>query len=367
LAQVSLPNTQRQHLVKLIATRAGAHTPTERQNLLDAADLALFAGRVNLSADTESFSQQLVRELQNYGTLEATGQPALVSLLRWLRERVRGQEEEVAFVDGLLAPYGGAGTAASPQGSMPSTSASAIPPSSPQAAGPATGPAAGQLSGRCTVLFLAANPRQTTALRLGEEVRTIEERLRESTLRDRFDLRQQHAVRWSDLSRSLLENTPMVVHFAGHGEAGGEIVLEDPVGGNLPVGVDVLADLFRILKDDIRCVVLNACWSESQAAAIGQHIDFVVGMTRPISDPAAIRFAAGFYRGLGFGRSVQTAFHLGRNEMSAGAGGAGRDLKPTGQGSAAMGAGSSLSGIPKLLVREGMDAAATKLVQGEGG
>lgn len=362
MAQVSLSNAERQRLVKLLAVRAGAHTSTERQNLLDAADLAQFAGRVNLGADTESFSQQLVRELQNYGTLEATGQPALVSLLRWLREKVRGQEEELAFVDGLLAPFGGVGATASPFGSMPSTSASAFPPSAPQSAGPA----AGQPAGRCTVLFLAANPRQTTALRLGEEVRTIEERLRESTLRDRFDLRQQHAVRWTDLSRSLLEHTPMVVHFAGHGEAGGEIVLEDPVGDSLPVAVDVLADLFRILKDDIRCVVLNACWSEAQAAAIGEHIDFVVAMTRRIPDDAAIRFAAGFYRGLGFGRSVQTAFDLGRNEMSAGGAGAGRDLKPTGQDRAELGAGSSLGGIPKLLVRAGMDAAATKLVGGDG-
>jgi hypothetical protein len=37
------------------------------------------------------------------------------------------------------------------------------------------------------ILFLAANPRDTSPLRLGEEVRTIQERLRSAEYRDRFD------------------------------------------------------------------------------------------------------------------------------------------------------------------------------------
>ena len=36
-------------------------------------------------------------------------------------------------------------------------------------------------------------------------------------------------------------------------------------------------------------------------------------MTQAVGDDAAIEFATGFYRALGYGRSVQTAFDLGAN------------------------------------------------------
>ena len=50
-----------------------------------------------------------------------------------------------------------------------------------------------------------------------------------------------------------------------------------------------------------------------QSCPIAQEIDCVVGMSEAISDEAARRFAAAFYGGLGYGRSLQTAFDLGSN------------------------------------------------------
>jgi hypothetical protein len=66
-----------------------------------------------------------------------------------------------------------------------------------------------------------------------------------------------------------------------------------------------------VLKDNIKCVVLNACYSEGQAQAIAEHIDCVVGMSSTIGDRAAISFAAAFYQALGYGKDVKTAFELG--------------------------------------------------------
>src|ERR1043165_3884006 len=62
------------------------------------------------------------------------------------------------------------------------------------------------------------------------------------------------------------------------------------------------------MKKNIRTVVLNACFSEEQAQSISEEIDCVVGMTDEVGDQAAIVFAANFYRALGFGESVQSAF-----------------------------------------------------------
>jgi CHAT domain-containing protein len=76
-----------------------------------------------------------------------------------------------------------------------------------------------------------------------------------------------------------------------------------------------LHQLFHTLKDNVRCVVLNACYSTQQAAAIAEVIDCVVGMSSGVSDEAAIEFSTAFYRALGHGRNVETAFALGVGQL----------------------------------------------------
>lgn len=164
-----------------------------------------------------------------------------------------------------------------------------------------------------TILFLAANPTDSGPLRLGEETRDIDDALREAEYGDRFDLKQKWAVRMDDLQTALLRYRPDIVHFSGHGTEASEILVEDETGAGRAVPSDELARLFELLSDNIRCVVLNACYSEQQAQAIAQHVDCVVGMTRAVTDAAAIKFAVGFYRAIGYGRDVQTAFGLGKN------------------------------------------------------
>jgi hypothetical protein len=161
------------------------------------------------------------------------------------------------------------------------------------------------------ILFLAANPQDTGQLRLDEEIREIKQALLKAEFRDKFDIEQEWAVRVSDLQGHLLRHKPDIVHFSGHGSKASEIILEDNMGGSYKVPEQALSQLFAILKDNIRCVVLNACYSARQAQAIAQHIDCVAGMSKAVGDEAAISFALAFYQALGFGRDVKTAFDLG--------------------------------------------------------
>lgn len=163
------------------------------------------------------------------------------------------------------------------------------------------------------VLFLAANPLDSGRLRLDEEIRTIEACIRGGEYRDQFDMiRQGWAVRFRDLRRYLLEYKPHIIHFSGHGNSGGELILEDETGKGTPIPPEALQRLFSALKDDnVRLVILNACYSAVQADAIAHEVGCVLGMTRAVSDVAAIGFAEAFYEGLVFGKSVQVAFNLG--------------------------------------------------------
>jgi predicted MPP superfamily phosphohydrolase len=161
------------------------------------------------------------------------------------------------------------------------------------------------------VLFLAANPSGTTHLALDEEVRAIDAKIRGAEHRDRLTLLSHWAVRLDDLSGILLRHQPQIVHFSGHGSKSGSITLVGSNGQAWDVPPEALAGLFRVLKDNVRVVVFNACYAAAQAKAIVKEIDCAVGMSDAILDTHAIAFAAEFYQALAWGRSVQEAFDLG--------------------------------------------------------
>ncbi len=160
------------------------------------------------------------------------------------------------------------------------------------------------------ILFLGANPEGAPSLRLDHEVREIDLALRQADFRDRCDLRQQNALRVTDLQNALLRHRPQIVHFSGHGVADG-LYLEDEAGMVRKVEGSVIARILAVFKKQIRCVVLNACYSRDQAEAIASDIDCVIGMSTDIGDLAAVRFSTAFYGALAFGSSVATAFDLG--------------------------------------------------------
>ncbi len=79
------------------------------------------------------------------------------------------------------------------------------------------------------VLFLAANPADTTRLRLDREIQAIGRALQASGLHDRFELQQSWAVGPAEIQDSLLRYRPDIVHFSGHGEEEG-LVFEPSSG-----------------------------------------------------------------------------------------------------------------------------------------
>lgn len=162
-----------------------------------------------------------------------------------------------------------------------------------------------------TILILSANPKGTNQLRLGEEIREIEEGLIRAKIRDQFSIKSEWAVRYRDIHRSLLKEEPQIVHFSGHGAGEEGLVFEDAIGQEKLVDAEALAGLFKLFADQVECVLLNACYSEMQAKAIAQHINYVIGMSKAIGDKAAIEFAVGFYDALGAGRSIEFAYKLG--------------------------------------------------------
>lgn len=161
------------------------------------------------------------------------------------------------------------------------------------------------------ILILASNPKNSTKLRLDEEVREIDNALKSAKNREQFELRQKWAVRPRDMRKALQENEPQIVHFSGHGVGDEGLALEDETGQAKIVSTEALAGMFELCADQVECVVLNACYSEIQANAIAKYIKYVIGMNQAVGDQAALEFAIGFYDAIGAGRSIEYAYKSG--------------------------------------------------------
>lgn len=163
------------------------------------------------------------------------------------------------------------------------------------------------------ILILAACPSGTEPLRFDQEFRDIQDGL--ESAKTPFTVRLHLSTRPADLSREILKFKPHLIHFCGHGDPESGILLEDESGAPKPVSGEALASLFKLFADLVKCVVLNCCYSRSQAEAIAQYVAFVVGMNGLIGDDAAIAFSVGFYEALGEGKCEGFAFEYGLARM----------------------------------------------------
>jgi hypothetical protein len=161
---------------------------------------------------------------------------------------------------------------------------------------------------KVTILFLGVGPADTSRLRLDQEAREIEERIRKADFRDCFIFKSKWAVRVGDFFQYLNETKPDIVHFSGHGSSCGGLAFEDSSGNARIVPAHALVEAFSMLNDHVKIVVLNACHSSLLAKGIATHIDCSIGMLDSIDDESAIQFSAAFYRSLGFGKSALQAY-----------------------------------------------------------
>jgi hypothetical protein len=165
------------------------------------------------------------------------------------------------------------------------------------------------------ILFLSANPWNTSRILVDKEAREIFERLEEGPCRDKFELHKHAAIRPGDLHRLLMKYQPTIVHFSGHGSKNCKIILEGTHGRGKQIDPQGLVDLFRFSSQYVRLVLLNACFTSPQASALAGVIDYSIGISQAIGDRAGVAFAGGFYRALGFGKPVPEAFASAKAEL----------------------------------------------------
>lgn len=154
-----------------------------------------------------------------------------------------------------------------------------------------------------TILMLSANPRDGQFLQLRREYEIILEKTRANVQYD-------PQARIETLLQVIEKNQPHIVHFSGHGSEEGIYLLDQFDEARL-FSRNAASRIFQLFKNQVECVVLNACYAETVAAAINKHIPTVIGMSHKISDAASLAFTEGFYAGIGSKASYPRSFAFG--------------------------------------------------------
>ena len=164
------------------------------------------------------------------------------------------------------------------------------------------------------VLFLAASPNNADYLRIDREANDLREQLAlvQDSVRE-IGVQHQWATRTNQIQMEILNHKPDILHFSGHGTIG-KLIFEDASGEAAPVSSEAMAELIS-LCGTVKCLLLNACYSESIAKLVAANVDAVIGCDASIDDDAAIAFTRGFYRALAHGRTFVDAYKLGKNEV----------------------------------------------------
>ncbi len=180
--------------------------------------------------------------------------------------------------------------------------------------------------GSVKLLVVVAAPEDQPALNWRHELTMLAEALEELIDVGKVQLIPCLHATHEMLHMALLEHSPDVVHFIGHGHYDhahkrGWLSLEDKRSKSAPIEALDLARMFRRYGGNL--VVLNACdtangtWAGLAPSLVRAEVPAVVAMQWPVEDRAAIRFARLFYRALAMGRTVDECVAEGRIGASA--------------------------------------------------
>ena len=171
-----------------------------------------------------------------------------------------------------------------------------------------------RLSKPLRVLLMSPDPRDEARLRLGEERREMEDAILRTRFRGSLELHDVASCRVRDIASTLDRYDPNILHFSGHGD-NSELVFENDRGEAIAVNKVALANLLGS-QENLKLVILNACYSRDQAQPIADKVGYVVGMEGSILDEDSIAFSREFYAALGHGRTFEAAFERAKLVMA---------------------------------------------------
>ena len=161
---------------------------------------------------------------------------------------------------------------------------------------------------RPKVLFVASDSQDAAEIQIRTEFKRIGEFLQKTPGYEAFEFIHVPGGQAGDLPALLQRLKPDVVHFAGHADSDGRLMLEEAEFDRGVVEPDALHALFNTAIVKPKLVLFNTCYGTAAAEAVVKQVPRCIGTPALLEDGVAIQFASFFYQGLGFGKTIKQAF-----------------------------------------------------------
>lgn len=166
------------------------------------------------------------------------------------------------------------------------------------------------------ILFFESNPKGTAVLNISSELKKIKKVLKIAISSKLLSLTDFGSTSFEDFRENIDEQNPNVIHFSGHGSAKKKALLMlDAFEEADYISATKLERFFASLSKEVTCVILNACSTASVGLKIAKHVKYVIAMRDEVENMTAKSFSKGFYSALAKGKTIDTAFKKGRDEI----------------------------------------------------
>lgn len=147
------------------------------------------------------------------------------------------------------------------------------------------------------LLFLGANPPNTSNIKVVNELDTIKDSISLSNNPD-FELEVFDFIlpQFDKLTDLFNDIKPDYLHIASHGSVDGNLVISNSDGDPAAYSSKSLADTLKVAGNRPKLIVLNACRSSIFAEEISEYADCVIGTTDSLPSDKAIEYSRYFYR-----------------------------------------------------------------------
>ncbi len=162
------------------------------------------------------------------------------------------------------------------------------------------------------ILFLGADTDESRQLYISEHLNKIGTNISEMAP---FIYKIKMRTMKEDIIKEIAACHPNILHFAGHGDESGCLLVHTALGGTEKIEPCKMLASLQACCDCLQVVVLAACYSHEKIDEIARYVDVVVCMHGKVTMREVALFSEVFYVALGNGSPVADAFKLGKAQL----------------------------------------------------
>ena len=167
-------------------------------------------------------------------------------------------------------------------------------------------------NGKSKILYICASPKGTKSLSFTQEMKLIEDGVRNGDLREGFDFSVKAEVEKNKFSVVLNREKPSILHLSMHASKAKGLYFVDKVGVQNPIDVDTFAAYLEVYCEDnkLDTIILSACNTLAHAEAILPYAENIIATQDFFPDEASKIFTEAFYNNLLNHATVKNAFRF---------------------------------------------------------